>query len=430
VREDLKRVLHAAGAVLGVFLLVGVGGGECDTHERLRNAEKGRVQRRWAEDLKKLRYSAHANRNEGDARDLFGMDNTARERVLFDPDLIDSDESLVYPGFRNVPFPSYHLPFDTKEEEQSVERDVSDLWLEVEKWKDEKAVIVSPCFGPPFGVHGGLKKKDLLRLRWNPDAEHVWLNDAIVNLFLDIFRVRDMKMCEAAASAGNVRKRTLFFPSFFIDYLTKQTLKRFSKDAAGNVIEGASESEFNFNAKEYKSYDFENIWKSKGFYTGQGWKDGNFFEAFEGLLVPINMNSHWTLLYVDLRRVKMSYLDSYSRQGISRGKAKGQFFMDLMQRFLGDVWLKEKGNTRCPDFSQIQPTHIPQQGDQISCGLFLLAYAETISRTGGYSFSHLTKEEEPYFQTFLGTTFRKKMILHLRSLLHNKIVLPYQDEDD
>ena len=385
----------------------------CVEFSNVKKAQRGILQRQWARDLRACRHEAHMSKDE---HECVHAENTIHEKVKINVNLLD-----VVPiacDFRNASFPEYHVGL--ARDDAAVHTEANAIMLKAARGLGSD--VVSRCFEHDGRVTS-LSKNDLLRLRWNPNDDK-WVNDALANHYVEVLRVRNMKECEmAAAESGNAapKKPTLFFSSYFMDTLTSSVFRNITKDAEGNLHEGLNESDFNIDAANFGGYNFGKVWNGHsgcGQHGDQGWKDGDLIDDFERLLIPINLNAHWTLVDVNFSKMTITYDDSYADTHV-RNLQKGEFFLQLVKRFVTDVWRQQHpGATNFPTFQTHQSSRLPKQTDSDSCGLFMLAFAEHIARTGNHDFPH--RVDGKSFQEFLGHSFRQRMILHLSPLLREE----------
>jgi len=110
--------------------------------------------------------------------------------------------------------------------------------------------------------------------------------------------------------------------------------------------------------------------------------------AYDVLIFPVNPgNSHWACVVVDNRARTVTYLDSYQYPkgtGFVGGK-----YMDAVQRFLYQEKLRHEGPGGAA--SSLYMTglaeNIPKQVGGVDCGIFMLQYAERVSRDAAFDFS-------------------------------------------
>lgn len=134
--------------------------------------------------------------------------------------------------------------------------------------------------------------------------------------------------------------------------------------------------------------------KSGGYGSVRRWtKAVNLFEK-ELILVPVNLDMHWSLVVTNLREKSIVYLDSMGHQRPE--------VLKLIFHYLQD----ESKSKRNVDLNPLEwkqynlpAEEIPQQGNDSDCGMFTCKYADYISRGQAITFS---QQHMPLF--------RKKMV--------------------
>ncbi|XP_078206558.1 sentrin-specific protease 2 isoform X23 [Callithrix jacchus] len=130
--------------------------------------------------------------------------------------------------------------------------------------------------------------------------------------------------------------------------------------------------------------------KSGGYQAVKRWTKGvNLFEQ-EIILVPIHRKVHWSLVVIDLRKKCLKYLDSMGQ--------KGHRICEILLQYLQD----ESKTKRNIDLNLLEWTHysmkpheIPQQLNGSDCGMFTCKYADYISRDKPITF---TQHQMPLFR--------------------------------
>ena len=98
----------------------------------------------------------------------------------------------------------------------------------------------------------------------------------------------------------------------------------------------------------------------------------------ETILIPVCLKDHWTLIHIDTKQKVVYYLDSIVG---SRNKSPAP---GLMKNFI-EKYYQVKGEV-CQFRVKIR-RNIPSQHNGVDCGVFLIAYAERLSRKAGFTFS-------------------------------------------
>ena len=99
--------------------------------------------------------------------------------------------------------------------------------------------------------------------------------------------------------------------------------------------------------------------------------------AFQTVLIPVLVKSHWSLIAVDLETKQIRYLDSQQESGVQ--------YLAAVKRWVASEWDSKVINEDIPfpaDNWRVVPSTpatIPQQQDKTSCGIFLLMFAESLA---------------------------------------------------
>ena len=97
-------------------------------------------------------------------------------------------------------------------------------------------------------------------------------------------------------------------------------------------------------------------------------------EDFKSIYVPINYDTHWTLLFIDVSNQSVKYLDSALNQ------QKANYYMDISLRWLQDEAEKRQVTTFNVNNWTKTIIQVTQQRNRYDCGVFVLANAESIIR--------------------------------------------------
>ena len=133
-------------------------------------------------------------------------------------------------------------------------------------------------------------------------------------------------------------------------------------------------------------YAFNTFFYSKlqsgGYKSVRSWTKAVNLFAKELILVPVHLDQHWSLVVTDLREKSIVYLDS---MGLKRPDVLAQIF-----QYLQDESIARRNVALKPlEWKQhsMAAEEIPQQGNGSDCGLFTCQYAEYISRGQPLTFS-------------------------------------------
>lgn len=204
----------------------------------------------------------------------------------------------------------------------------------------EKEISNALGHGPPDEILSSAFKLRITRGDIQTLKNYQWLNDEVINFYMNLLVERSKKQGYPALHAFS----TFFYPKL----------------------------------------------KSGGYQAVKRWTKGvNLFEQ-ELVLVPIHRKVHWSLVVMDLRKKCLKYLDSMGQ--------KGHRICEILLQYLQDE-SKTKRNT---DLNLLEWTHysmkpheIPQQLNGSDCGMFTCKYADYISRDKPITF---TQHQMPLFR--------------------------------
>ncbi|XP_059133641.1 sentrin-specific protease 2 isoform X1 [Peromyscus eremicus] len=223
--------------------------------------------------------------------------------------------------------------FPSREKERRA--DLSELTEDM-----EKEISNALGHGPPDEILSSAFKLRITRGDIQTLKNYQWLNDEVINFYMNLLVERSKKQGYPALHAFS----TFFYPKL----------------------------------------------KSGGYQAVKRWTKGvNLFEQ-ELVLVPIHRKVHWSLVVMDLRKKCLKYLDSMGQ--------KGHRICEVLLQYLQDE-SKTKRNT---DLNLLEWTHyslkpheIPQQLNGSDCGMFTCKYADYISRDKPITF---TQHQMPLFR--------------------------------
>jgi len=192
-----------------------------------------------------------------------------------------------------------------------------------------------------------LMGNDLSRL--NPGC---WLNDEIINLYMRLLQERDTRL---HAEGKEKYPSCHFFNSFFLSKLYKDT----------------------------GSYDYESVrrWTAPGRLKAIGQTRKSILDC-EKIIIPVNQsNVHWVLAVIDLKNKRFEYFDSLY--------GEDDACLDFLSQYLMDEF-KNKRNEERPDileWPKVYPKSIPKQVNGYDCGVFLILFADYLSKSAKLDFS-------------------------------------------
>ncbi|GAB1300134.1 Sentrin-specific protease 2 [Apodemus speciosus] len=276
--------------------------------------------------------------------------------------------------------------FSSKEKDRRTE-DLFELTEDM-----EKEISNALGHGPPDEILSSAFKLRITRGDIQTLKNYHWLNDEVINFYMNLLVERSKKQGYPALHAFS----TFFYPKL----------------------------------------------KSGGYQAVKRWTKGvNLFEQ-ELVLVPIHRKVHWSLVVMDLRKKCLKYLDSMGQKGhriceilanipdivfviVVKDIFQVSVYNDrhcstnLCGLCLSTVWsqyLQDESKTkRNTDLNLLEWTHysmkpheIPQQLNGSDCGMFTCKYADYISRDKPITF---TQHQMPLF--------RKKMVWEI---LHQQLL--------
>lgn len=180
-----------------------------------------------------------------------------------------------------------------------------------------------------------------------------WLNDEIINLYMRLLQERDTRL--HAAGGMETYPKCHFFNSFFLTKLYKDTGK----------------------------YDYESVrrWTAPGRLKAIGQSRTSILDC-DKILVPVNQgNVHWVTAVIDIKNKKFEYFDSL--------RGEDSTCLNHLSQYLMDEY-KNKRNEERPDilkWPRVYPKSIPEQVNGYDCGIFLILFADYLSKSAKLNFS-------------------------------------------
>eukprot|EP00605_Chrysophyceae_sp_TOSAG23-4_P000671 GSChrysophyteH1.ASY1.ANO1.753.1 assembled CDS len=243
------------------------------------------------------------------------------------------DDGLVLAG-TNAEKYSNSLSEATEQQKKWVVERLQDLSEQDNRNVD--AVLRAPSDGTvvidKFRV--GLTRRDFHSL--HPGA---WLNDEIINFYMQMLKERDDALCKQMNANNVMRKASHFFSSLFLNRLLN--------------IGGSGKYEYNGVKRWTKKIDIFDM---------------------KRVFIPINIqNSHWTLLVVFIEERTIQFFDSMN--------GAGTHYLETIRRWLVDELQAKKGVQMNPNEWKLvsRQKNVPQQGNGYDCGVFSCICADYIS---------------------------------------------------
>jgi len=199
-------------------------------------------------------------------------------------------------------------------------------------------------------------------------APCTWLNDEVINFFMNLLKERDHALVAEAAAKGKERRSNWFFNSFFISKLLDDN----------------------------NGYKYANVkrWSRKA---------GDLF-SYDKVFFPVNIgNSHWCLAVIHMQEKKIKYFDSLV--------GTGREYLLHLRRYLEDEHQDKKKKTL--DVSGWELVHsdrqvVPQQANGADCGCFATAFAYMLSEN--LPIKYISQADMPAFRQRLVMSIMKKAL--------------------
>ncbi|CAK9295088.1 unnamed protein product [Gordionus sp. m RMFG-2023] len=202
-----------------------------------------------------------------------------------------------------------------------------------------------------------VKRSDLHTL------DHInWLNDEIINFYLNMITERSEKSSNSSTDDETDKgSTTTLYPSCF-----------------------------NFNTFFFTQFT------NKGYASVKRWTKKVDIFSKELILMPVHIGAHWCMAIIDMKMKVIIYFDSlYSDPH--------EYYLQMLLNYLEEESMdKRKKAFDTTNWKLINAQNVPQQNNGSDCGVFALKYAEFISRRENFTF---TQASMPYF--------RRRMILEI-----------------
>ncbi|XP_028923987.1 sentrin-specific protease 2 [Ornithorhynchus anatinus] len=204
----------------------------------------------------------------------------------------------------------------------------------------EKDISRALGHGPKDEVLSSAFKLRITREDIQTLKNHHWLNDEVINFYMNLLMERNKKQGFPVLFAFS----TFFYPKF----------------------------------------------TSGGYQAVKRWtKAVDLFEQ-ELILVPIHLRVHWSLVVIDLRKKTIRYLDSMGQ--------KGHRVCETLFQYLQEESKTKRNIALDPSewtLYSMKSHEIPQQLNGSDCGMFVCKYADYLSRDKPITFSQL---QMPHFR--------------------------------
>ncbi|GAQ88288.1 SUMO protease [Klebsormidium nitens] len=195
----------------------------------------------------------------------------------------------------------------------------------------------------------------------------MWLNDEVINLYMVLLKERESR--EDFQEEG-LHPVCHFFNTFFYNKLR-------------------------MDAQEYE-YSRVQRWTRRVKYK---------LAKCDKVIVPIHQGIHWALAVINLRDRRLEYFDSVCDGAgfpFSTRASPETVLEDLAQYIMDEAEDKGTGPIDTSDWERVYHTDKPQQGNNSDCGMFMLKFADFVSRDAPITFS----QKEMWY-------FRRKLVVEL-----------------
>jgi len=129
----------------------------------------------------------------------------------------------------------------------------------------------------------------------------------------------------------------------------------------------------------------------------KSWTRHNAVLDTDKILVPINVNNtHWVLACINIRDKRFEFYDSMN--------GSPQSYFKNLRLWLADEWKERKEETLdLSEWTDYTAPNCPQQGPNMNCGVFVMKFADALSRD-----VDLNKQHEPDWQQHM-SLFRRRI---------------------
>ena len=122
------------------------------------------------------------------------------------------------------------------------------------------------------------------------------------------------------------------------------------------------------------------------------------------VLIPININSHWVLVTVQLNKKKFTYYDSLNDYSVA--KTITQVLVDLFDLIFNAYFFFNDSTVNLDGITEVFAC--PTQGNNNDCGVFVCKFIEYISSKKSFDFY---QEDMDYFRVLIGIQLIKGELL-------------------
>eukprot|EP01090_Pellita_catalonica_P021597 TRINITY_DN8128_c0_g1_i1.p1 TRINITY_DN8128_c0_g1~~TRINITY_DN8128_c0_g1_i1.p1 ORF type:complete len:514 (+),score=59.98 TRINITY_DN8128_c0_g1_i1:326-1867(+) len=198
------------------------------------------------------------------------------------------------------------------------------------------------------GFNADLTRADLSRL-----GPGQWLNDEIINYYIQLLGERNAKLADCSSLVD-----CHFFNTFFLSLLTTRG-----------------------------KYQYPRVRK---------WTRKVDLFAKDKVLIPVHLGNHWCLAVINIRDKRFEYYDSLG--------GKNPSCIATLRRYLVDEAKDKKSvDLDLEDWVDYAPgRNVPQQQNSYDCGVFTCKYADRVSHDAKFEFS---QKDMSYF--------RKRLLLDI-----------------
>ncbi|XP_036622277.1 sentrin-specific protease 2 isoform X3 [Trichosurus vulpecula] len=272
------------------------------------------------------------------------LENESKRGQQPEPDLSEEVSARLRLGNGNTAmFKRRHSGLEMKElkEEHCPGKEEKSLEEPSELTEDmEKEINSALGCGPQDEILSSAFKLRITRGDIQTLKNHHWLNDEIINFYMNLLMERNKKQGLPVLHAFS----TFFYPKL----------------------------------------------STGGYQAVKRWTKGVDLFEHELILVPIHRRAHWSLVVIDMRKKNIRYLDSMGQ--------KNHRICNLMLRYLQEESKTKRNRELDPaewTLECAKAYEIPQQLNGSDCGMFTCKYADYLSQDKPITF---TQNQMPHFR--------------------------------
>lgn len=120
---------------------------------------------------------------------------------------------------------------------------------------------------------------------------------------------------------------------------------------------------------------------ARGYKEVSDWSRKSDIFAFDLVFIPVFTSSHWSIIIVDMGRLSITHYDS------KFNSLRSEVCLKNIQNYLKSEYESKKSCHLGIEFSTSALSWIPQQKNNVDCGVFMCQFAEHVSRGASFTFS-------------------------------------------